>query len=98
MKRFDMYNYFLANCNIEAIPKLKCKSYYLITETNENKNMNEMEESLRCYTKLDCLRNEDVKNEKYMDCVFLNAPGAPWDVFGFLKCNNYKSFETNRVF
>ena len=51
--------------------------------------MNEMEESLRVYTSLDCLRDEDV--EKCMDYVFLNAPGAPWDVFGFLKYINNES-------
>ncbi|GES91183.1 hypothetical protein GLOIN_2v1592612 [Rhizophagus clarus] len=69
----------------------KLRHGYPATETNENKNMNGMEESFRCYTKLDCLKNEDIKNEKYMDFVFLNAPGAPWDVFNFL---NYESSET----
>lgn len=79
---------------MEATPKLKRKSYYLATKTNENKNMNEMEESPRCYTKLDCLKNEDIKNEKYMNFVFLNASGAPFDVFGFLKYIKVESSET----
>ena len=80
-----------------ATPKLKRKSYYLVTKTNENKNVNEMEESPRGYIKLNVLRHEDVENEKYMNFVFLNASGAPWDVFGFLKYVNYKSSE-NGIF
>ncbi|GBB92697.1 hypothetical protein RclHR1_20430004 [Rhizophagus clarus] len=75
----------------EDIKLCKLRHRYPATEANENKNMNEMEESFRCYTKLDCLKNEDIKNEKYMNFVFLNAPGAPWDVFSFL---NYESSET----
>ena len=44
------------------------------------------------YTSLDCLKNEDVEDGKHMECVFLNAPGAHWDVFGFLKyLINYES-------
>ncbi|CAG8574422.1 7739_t:CDS:2 [Funneliformis caledonium] len=81
----------------EDVKLCKLRHRYPATKTNENKNMNEMEESSRCYTKLDFLRNEDVKNEKYMDFVFLNAPGAPWDVFGFHRYVNYESSE-NGIF
>ncbi|CAG8574400.1 14595_t:CDS:2, partial [Funneliformis mosseae] len=45
----------------------KLQYWYLVTKTNKNKNMNEIGESLHCYTKLDFLKNEDIKNEKYMD-------------------------------
>ncbi|GES78968.1 hypothetical protein GLOIN_2v583658 [Rhizophagus clarus] len=75
----------------EDIKLCKLRYRYSATEANENKNMNKMEESFCCYTKLDCLKNEDIKNEKYMNFVFLNALGAPWDVFSFL---NYESSET----
>ena len=59
---------------------------FLVTETNKDKKVNEMRESFRCYAILDLLNNQDI--EKYMDCVFLNAKGAPWDVFSFLRYHN----------
>jgi hypothetical protein len=59
---------------------------FLVTETNKNKKVNEMRESYRCYTVLDLLNDQDI--EKYMDYVFLNAEGAPWDVFSFLRYHN----------
>ena len=50
------------------------------------KNDNDMDVSYHTYTKLEYLKNEDI--EKYTHCVFLNATGAPWDVFGFLNTND----------
>ncbi|CAB4430509.1 unnamed protein product [Rhizophagus irregularis] len=64
----------------------KLRHRYPVTETNKDKKVNEMRESFRCYTVLDLLNNQDI--EKYMDCVFLNAKGAPWDVFSLLRYHN----------
>ncbi|GES76573.1 hypothetical protein GLOIN_2v1768376 [Rhizophagus clarus] len=90
----DKYNMIKIGENKMSYQELSSKgivNLYPATETNENKNMNEIEENFRCYTKLDCLKNEDIKNKKYMNFVFLNAPRASWDVFSFL---NYESSET----
>lgn len=41
-----------------------------------------MKEIRNGYLDLDLLKNDNIK--KYIGCVFLNAAGTPWDVFGFL--------------
>ncbi|CAB4411785.1 unnamed protein product [Rhizophagus irregularis] len=64
---------------------------YPVAKTYKNQeakyvNLTEMRNG---YFNLDLLQNDDIK--KYTGCVFLNVSGAPWDVFGLLKCGSSES-------
>ncbi|CAB4430039.1 unnamed protein product [Rhizophagus irregularis] len=54
------------------------------TYKNQEAKYENLKEKRNGYFDLDLLQNDDI--EKYTGCVFLNAAGAPWDVFGLLKC------------
>ncbi|RGB34274.1 hypothetical protein C1646_815491 [Rhizophagus diaphanus] len=63
---------------------------YPVAKTYKNQeakyvNLTEMRNG---YFDLDLLQNDDIK--KYTGCVFFNAAGAPWNVFGLLKYDPYK--------
>ncbi|POG62894.1 uncharacterized protein OCT59_025295 [Rhizophagus irregularis] len=59
------------------------------TYKNQEAKYENLKEKRNGYFDLDLLQNDDIK--KYTGCVFLNVSGAPWDVFGLLKCGSSES-------
>ncbi|CAG8716047.1 14804_t:CDS:2, partial [Funneliformis caledonium] len=64
---------------------------YPVTKTYENNQVKyaNMTEVRNGYIDLDLLKNDNIK--EYIGCVFLNAPGPPWDVSWFLNDESSKS-------
>lgn len=57
------------------------------------KDNNEVSEG---FIKLNILKNDKINN--YINCVFLNAPGAPSDIFGIINALNHEINESEIVF
>src|SRR4051812_27502054 len=76
---------YRCSCDIKATSKLKHRPVIIsVTKTNRNNEVKNDDnvEVRHGYITLDYLMNNYIK--KYIGHIFLNAPGAPFDVFEFL--------------